>query len=319
MPPRRKTPDATPSATEDAAATNVLAPPRRFKSFNDLSSFIFSIANLLRGPYQPSEYRHVFIPMTVLRRLDCVLAPRKAEILALYKQHRAELEEHKNIEAEAEQRTLDDLDGLSFFNVSELDLATSSAGKLRDNLKAYIKGFSSNVKTLFEHFKLTAHIDRIADADPTGNLLHRVFAAFLSVDLSPEAVDNHMMGTAFEDLNRRFLEQANEKAGEQYTPRDVIALIVDLCLAADGDRWKHNAVRPKIYDPACGTGGMLTVAHSRIKAHNPKARPILFGQEWQAETWAICHADMLVWGEDPDHVALGNTFTEDKHPGEHFD
>ncbi len=128
-----------------------------------------------------------------------------------------------------------------------------------------------------------------------------------------------MMGTAFEDLNRRFLEQANEKAGEQYTPRDVVALLVDLCLAVDGDRVRQGAVRTKVYDPACGTGGMLTVADTRIRAINPRARPILYGQEWQPETWAICHADMLVRNENPDHVALGNTFTDDKHADELFD
>ena len=316
MPPRPRS--ASPTSTDAPAASEVVA-PKRFQSFSELSAFIFRVADLLRGPYQPSEYRHVFIPMTVLRRLDCVLAPRKAEILALYAEQRAALKGARNIDAQAERATLDELDGLSFLNVSQLDLASTRSGNVRDNLKTYLRGFSENVRKLFEQFNLGAHIDRIAAADPDLELLDRVVGTFVSVDLSPDVVDNHMMGTAFEDLNRRFLEQANEKAGEQYTPRDVIALLVDLCLAADGDRWKHNAVRPKIYDPACGTGGMLTVADTRIREHNPKARPILFGQEWQAETWAICHADMLVRGENPDHVAQGNTFTEDRHADEVFD
>lgn len=316
MPPRpRKAPPSEPLLP----VSSELAAPRRFQSFSELSAFIFRVADLLRGPYQPSEYRHVFIPMTVLRRLDCVLAPSKAKVVALYESHRAELKGTRNVEQEAEQRTLDDLDDLSFYNVSALDLVSTRAGDVRDNLKTYLRGFSQNVRKLFDQFNLSAHIDRVAAADPSLGLLDRLVATFVSVDLSPDAVDNHMMGTAFEDLNRRFLEQANEKAGEQYTPRDVIALLVDLCLAADGERWKRNAVRPKIYDPACGTGGMLTVADTRIRMHNPKARPILFGQEWQPETWAICHADMLVRGEDPDRVALGNTFTDDRHVDEVFD
>ena len=266
MPPRPRS--ASPTSTDAPAASEVVA-PKRFQSFSELSAFIFRVADLLRGPYQPSEYRHVFIPMTVLRRLDCVLAPRKAEILALYAEQRAALKGARNIDAQAERATLDELDGLSFLNVSQLDLASTRSGNVRDNLKTYLRGFSENVRKLFEQFNLGAHIDRIAAADPDLELLDRVVGTFVSVDLSPDVVDNHMMVTAFEDLNRRFLEQANEKAGEQYTPRDVIALLVDLCLAADGDRWKHNAVRPKIYDPACGTGGMLTVADTRIREHNP--------------------------------------------------
>ncbi|MDO9021670.1 MAG: class I SAM-dependent DNA methyltransferase [Deltaproteobacteria bacterium] len=320
MPPRRKSIDPIPPASlEVTAPREVVAAPRRFQSFSELSAFIFRVADLLRGPYQPSEYRHVFIPMTVLRRLDCVLAPRRAEVQALYKQHYADVRRQQNAEAKAEEATLDELTGLSFINVSGLDLASTRTGNLLDNLKAYLRGFSSNVRRLFDQFKLVTHLERIAAADPSGDLLDRVVATFVGVDLSPEVVDNHMMGTAFEDLNRRFLEQANEKAGEQYTPRDVIALIVDLCLAGSGDRFAKGAVRPKIYDPACGTGGMLTVADNRLREHNPKARPILFGQEWSEETWAICQADMLVRGERPDHVAQGNTFTEDRHPDERFD
>ena len=319
MPPRRKSPSLPSPETDTREAPPEIVAPKRFQSFSELSAFIFSIANLLRGAYQPSEYRHVFIPMTVLRRLDCVLAPHRARMREVHEAHARDVKGQRNAEAEAEQRTLDELDDLSFFNVSKLDLAATRTGNVQDNLKTYLKGFSGNVRRLFEQFNLAGHIDRIAAADKSLDLLDRVVAAFVSVDLSPDVVDNHMMGTAFEDLNRRFLEQANEKAGEQYTPRDVIALIVDLLLAADGDRWSAGAMRPKIYDPACGTGGMLTVAHNRLRAHNPKLRPILFGQEWQPETWAICHADMLVWGEDPDRVALGNTFTEDRHPDERFD
>lgn len=318
MPPRRKNPDAAAASSTTPATIDVVA-PRRFQSFSELSAFIFRIADLLRGPYQPSEYRHVFIPMTVLRRLDCVLAPRRAEIRAVYDRHLDELKGHKNRYEEAEQRTLDDLEGLTFFNISKFDLASTCTGNVQENLHIYLGGFSHNVRKLFDRFKLKEHVDRIAVKDTKLALLTKLIGAFIGVDLSPEAVDNHMMGTAFEDLNRRFLEQANEKAGEQYTPRDVIALIVDLCLVADGDRWSKGAVRPRIYDPACGTGGMLTVADERLREHNPRAHPVLFGQEWNAETWAICHADMLVRGENPEHVAEGNTFTEDGHAGERFD
>ncbi|TAK32769.1 MAG: SAM-dependent DNA methyltransferase [Myxococcaceae bacterium] len=320
MPPRRKSPDPNPTLPLDVASPReAAAAPRRFQSFSELSAFIFRVADLLRGPYQPSEYRHVFIPMTVLRRLDCVLAPTRAEVYALYQSHYLPLRRRQNAEAEAEQATLDELNDLTFFNKTNLDLAGARTGNLLDNLKAYLRGFTSNVRRLFEQFKLVTHLERIAAADPTHALLDRVVATFVGVDLSPAVVDNHMMGTAFEDLNRRFLEQANEKAGEQYTPRDVITLIVDLCLAGSGDRFVKGAVRPKIYDPACGTGGMLSVADNRLREQNPKARPLLFGQEWSEETWAICQADLLVRGENPEYVAQGNTLTEDRHADERFD
>lgn len=314
MPPRPRL-----TAPADAPAAVVPEAPRRFQSFSELSAFIFRVADLLRGPYQPSEYRHVFIPMTVLRRLDCVLAPHKERVRAVHAGHLAALKKERNADQQAESATLDECTELPFFNVDPLDLAACRRGNVKDNLLTYLLGFSTNVRRLFDQFNLKAHIERIAAADATLALLDRVVATFVAVDLSPEAVDNHMMGTAFEDLNRRFLEQANEKAGEQYTPRDVVALLVDLCLAVDGDRVRQGAVRTRVYDPACGTGGMLTVADTRIRALNPKARPILYGQEWQPETWAICHADMLVRNENPGRVALGNTFTDDKHEGERFD
>ncbi len=183
MPPRRKSLPPTQSAPTTPATD--LTPPKRFQSFSELSAFIFNIANLLRGPYAPSEYRHVFIPMTVLRRLDCVLAPHKPRILSVYAGHQKDVRGQRNAEAEAEQRTLDDLDELSFFNTSPMNLAATRAGNVQDNLKAYLRGFSSNVRKLFEQFNLSAHIDRIASADPSLGLLDQVVATFVGVDLSP--------------------------------------------------------------------------------------------------------------------------------------
>jgi len=197
------------------------------------------VADLLRGPYQPSEYRHVFIPMTVLRRLDCVLAPHKDRVRVVHDEHLAAHKGKGNADLQAERDTLDDCSDLPFFNVSTLDLAACRRGNVKDNLLKYLRAFYSNVRGLFDQFNLKAHIERIAAADASLALLDRVVATFVAVDL---------------------------------------------CLAVDGDRVRQGAVRTKVYDPACGTGGMLTVADTRIRALNPKARPMLYGQEWQPET-----------------------------------
>jgi len=266
-----------------------------------LASFIWSICNLLRGPYKRNEYRKVILPLTVLRRFDCLLAPTKAEVLA----------EHAKIKTKPEtvvRSLLERITGRPFYNLSRLDLARllDDPNQLAPNLNAYINGFSKNVREIMERFAFDQQIARMAEK----NLLYEVIKKFAAVDLSPGRVDNVQMGYVFEELIRIGAEQSNEEAGEHFTPREVIKLMVNLLLSPEQDLRKSHVVKT-IYDPACGTGGMLSVAERYIRDLNADADPHLFGQDWNDESWAICKADMLIKGEDADNIVLGDTFTQD--------
>lgn len=267
----------------------------------ELAGFIWSICNLLRGPYKRNEYRKVILPLTVLRRFDCLLAPTKARVLA----------RHAEIKARPEsvvRRLLEDVTGRPFYNLSKLDLPKllDDPNQLAPNLNAYINGFSRNVREIIERFAFDQQIARMAEK----NLLYQVIKAFAKVDLSPERVDNVQMGYVFEELIRVGAEQSNEEAGEHFTPREVIKLMVNLLLSPEKDLGRSHVVKT-IYDPACGTGGMLSVAEQYIRALNAEARPLLFGQDWNDEAWAVCKSDMLIKGEDADSIRLGDSFTQD--------
>jgi type I restriction enzyme M protein len=266
-----------------------------------LASFIWGICNLLRGPYKRNEYRKVILPLTVLRRFDCLLAPTKAQVVA----------EHPSIKTKPEtvvRRLLEQITGRPFYNLSKLDLPKllDDPNQLAPNLNAYINGFSRNVREIMERFAFDQQIARMAEK----NLLYEVIKKFTSVDLSPARVDNIQMGYVFEELIRIGAEQSNEEAGEHFTPREVIKLMVNLLLSPEQDLRKSHVVKT-IYDPACGTGGMLSVAERYIRDLNADADPHLFGQDWNDESWAICKADMLIKGEDADNIVLGDTFTRD--------
>ena len=266
-----------------------------------LASFIWSICNLLRGPYKRNEYRKVILPLTVLRRFDCLLAPTKAEVLA----------EHAKIKTKPEtvvRSLLERITGRPFYNLSRLDLPKllDDPNQLAPNLNAYINGFSKNVREIMERFAFDQQIARMAEK----NLLYEVVKKFAAVDLSPGRVDNVQMGYVFEELIRIGAEQSNEEAGEHFTPREVIKLMVNLLLSPEKDLRKSHVVKT-IYDPACGTGGMLSVAERYIRDLNADVDPHLFGQDWNDESWAICKADMLIKGEDADNIVLGDTFTKD--------
>ena len=266
-----------------------------------LAGFIWSICNLLRGPYKRNEYRKVILPLTVLRRFDCLLEPTKARVLA----------EHPKIKAKPEtvvRSLLERITGRPFYNLSRLDLPRSldDPNQLAPNLNAYINGYSKNVREIMERFAFDQQIARMADK----NLLYEVVKKFAAVDLSPDRVDNVQMGYVFEELIRIGAEQSNEEAGEHFTPREVIRLMVNLLLDPEKDLRKSHVVKT-IYDPACGTGGMLSVAEKYIRDLNAAANPHLFGQDWNDESWAVCKADMLIKGEDADNVVLGDTFTKD--------
>ena len=271
------------------------------ETHSQLANFIWSICNLLRGPYKRNEYRKVILPLTVLRRFDCLLEPTKAQVLA----------EHPKIKAKPEtvvRSLLEKITGRPFYNLSRLDIPRllDDPNQLAPNLNAYINGYSKNVREIMERFAFDQQIARMAER----NLLYEVVKKFTAVELSPERVDNVQMGYVFEELIRIGAEQSNEEAGEHFTPREVIRLMVNLLLDPEKDLRKSHVVKT-IYDPACGTGGMLSVAEKYIRDLNTEANPHLFGQDWNDESWAVCKADMLIKGEDADNIILGDTFTMD--------
>jgi type I restriction-modification system DNA methylase subunit len=252
-----------------------------------LSAFIWSVADLLRGDYKQSDYGKVILPFTVLRRLDCVLEPTKAAVLA-------ELAEKQKAGLNPEPFLLRKA-GQSFSNISQLDLRKliGDQDNVRAHLTAYVQGFSANVRDIFERFEFAVQIDRLAKA----NLLYLVTEKFAAIDLHPKVVDNAQMGLVFEELIRKFAELSNETAGEHFTPREVIRLMVNLIFVEDDDVLTKPGVVRTIYDPAAGTGGMLSVAEEHLTAMNPQARMTMFGQELNPESYAICKADMLIKGQ----------------------
>jgi len=274
-----------------------------------LSAFIWSVADLLRGDFKQSEYGKVILPFTVLRRLDCVLEPTKAAVLAeLADKLKAGLNPEPFLLRKSRQ---------TFFNTSPLDMKKLMGDQdhIAENLNQYIGAFSASVKDVFERFEFQAQIDRLAKA----KLLYQVTEKFAAIDLHPEVVDNHQMGLVFEELIRKFAEISNETAGEHFTPREVIRLMVNLIFVEDGDALTRPGVVRTIYDPTAGTGGMLSIAGETLAEMNPKARLTVSGQELNPESYAICKADMLIKGQDVSNIAFGNTLSEDGHPGKVFD
>ena len=267
----------------------------------ELASFIWSICNLLRGPYKRNEYRRVILPLTVLRRFDCVLDATKDAVLAADAAYTGE-------SANVRKKLLEEAAGRPFFNTSRLDFERllDDPNQVAQNLIRYINTFSPNVFEIMQRFGFEEHIARMNER----NLLYQVIQKFANVDLSTERVDNVQMGYVFEELIRIGAEQANEEAGEHFTPREVIRLMVSLLLSPEPDLGASYVVKT-IYDPACGTGGMLSVAEDYLREHNSEANPILFGQDWNDDAWAVCTSDMLIKGENAENIILGDSFTED--------
>ncbi|PPT63413.1 restriction endonuclease subunit M [Xanthomonas arboricola] len=275
-----------------------------------LSAFIWSVADLLRGDYKQSEYGRVILPFTVLRRLDCVLEKTKPAVLAEFDaKTKAGLNPDPFLKKKARQ---------SFYNTSSLDLTRllGDQDNIRQNLYAYIQAFSPEARDIFERFDFHAQVERLAKA----NLLYLVTEKFANIDLHPEVVDNATMGSVFEELIRKFAEISNETAGEHFTPREVIRLMVGLLFIEDDDvLTPGNAVVRTIYDPTAGTGGMLSIAGEYLAEHNPQARLTMYGQELNDESYAICKADMLIKGQDVGNIVAGNTLSDDGHAGRKFD
>ncbi len=293
---------------------------------SEITSFIWGVADLIRDTFKRGKYQDVILPLTVLRRLDCVLAPTKPKVLAVHAKYRGRIEDLRG--------QLRQASGFAFYNTSRYDFGKllADAPHIAQNLRHYIAGFSANMREVLEKFEFDNTISKL---DEEG-LLFQVMQRFgdPKVNLHPDVIDNFTMGTIFEELIRKFNEALNENPGEHFTPRDVVHLMVDLLLAGDEDRLRTRGVVLSVYDPCCGSGGMLTIAKEHINAGerregmlyapavNPEADIHLFGQEVNPETFAVCKADLFMKsedGSDAERVLFGSTLSNDRHAGRSFD
>jgi len=270
---------------------------------NQLKSDIWEIANRLRGPYRPPQYRLVMLPMIVLRRLDCVLEPTKDVVLKQYKKLTAQ-RMPKNAMERLLGKAADPTRQHPLYNTSPFTFAKllGDAENIAPNLVSYINGFSPTARAIFEKFKFNDQIEKL-DAS---NRLFTIIKAMADVDLHPDRIDNLQMGYLFEYLVMRFNEQANEEAGDHFTPREVIRLMANLVYTGEKDVYRPGIFRT-IYDPACGTGGMLSESEKFILNQNEQANLALFGQEYNDESWAICCSDMLIKDEDTSSIVLADS------------
>lgn len=275
----------------------------------NLANFIWQVADLLRGDYKRSDYGKVILPFTVLRRLECVLEPTREAV-----RKEAAKWVAKGVEPSP---FLPKQSGHSFYNTTKHTL-TSVAGAPEDaakNLLSYVRGFSENAQEAFEKFEFAVQVAKLAEA----KLLHKVVSRFADIDLHPNTISNHEMGYVFEELIRKFAEDSNETAGEHFTPREVIKLMAGLLIAPDLADLQVPGASRSVYDPACGTGGMLTAAEEFILSHNSSGAVYSFGQELNPESWAICRSDLMIKNQDPTNIKLGNSFTNDQLRYRKFD
>ena len=279
-------------------------------NFKDKANLIWDVADLLRGDYKQSDYGKVILPMTVLRRLDCVLAPTKQKVLDY-------LLRVEKFSDSAKDLTLNKIAGTNFHNRSPFDFAkiVADPNHVAANLRNHINGYSASAREIIEYFNFDDQIERMDD--PKADILFQVVKRFAEIDLAN--MDSMQMGYVFEDLIRRFAEQSNETAGEHFTPREVIKLMVNVLFNADSPSLTQAGIVKTLYDPACGTGGMLSIGEQRLKEFNPDARLEVFGQEINPESYAICKSDMLIKGQNPANIKFSNTFTVDGLRDERFD
>jgi type I restriction enzyme M protein len=279
-------------------------------NFTENSNFIWGVADLLRGPYRPNQYKDVMLPLVVLRRLDCVLDSTKKDVLNEYNK----IKDSGSGIIDAKLRRIT---GVPFYNTSQFDFEKLKGDPdgITSNLVNYIKGFSSKAGSILESFKFEEQIPKLEKA----NRLFLVVSKFSEIDLHPETVSNIEMGYIFEDLIRRFNEASNEEAGDHFTPREVIRLMVDILFEPDSEILTSKGIVKTLFDPAMGTGGMLSVSEEYLKEYNPDARLEVFGQDYNDQSYAISGSDMLIKGQNIEHIVLGNSFTEDGFPDEKFD
>ncbi len=279
-------------------------------NFGEKVSFIWSVANLLRGPYRPNQYKDVMLPMTVLRRLDCVLEPTKDKVLNKFKSLKGG--KVKNLEP-----ILNKVAGQAFHNTSKFtfEKLKGDPNNIAANLTHYIKRFSSRAREIIEHFGFEEHIAKLESADR----LFLIVSKFCEIDLHPDKVSNIEMGYIFEELIRRFNEASNEEAGDHFTPREVIRLMVNLIFLPDNDILTTKGIVKTLFDTACGTGGMLSVSEDYMRELNPDARLEVFGQDYNAQAYAVCGSDMMIKGQNIDHIQFGNSFTGDQFTHKTFD
>lgn len=279
-------------------------------TFNEKAGFIWSVADLLRGPYRPNQYKDVMLPMTVLRRLDCVLEPTKDTVLTQCEKMKDGI--IKNLEP-----ILNRAAGQEFHNTSKFtfEKLKGDPNNIAANLTQYMKSFSSRAREILDHFGFEEHIAKLDKADR----LFLLVSKFCEIDLHPDKVSNIEMGYIFEELIRRFNEASNEEAGDHFTPREVIRLMVNLLFLPDSEVLTRKGIVRTLYDPACGTGGMLSVSEEYLRELNPDARLEVFGQDYNDQAYAICGSDMIIKGQSLDNIRFGDSFTEDHFAGRTFE
>lgn len=279
-------------------------------NFTEKSNFIWSVADLLRGPYRPNQYKDVMLPLVVLRRLDCVLESTKKEVLTEYKRIKDKGKGVINAK-------LTKISKVPFFNTSKYDFNKLKADPdgTASNLVNYIKGFSEKALSILDSFEFEDQIAKLDKADR----LYLILSKFADIDLHPETVSNIDMGYIFEDLIRRFNEASNEEAGDHFTPREVIRLMVDILFEPDNKILTSKGIVKTMFDPAMGTGGMLSVSEEYLKEHNPDARLEVFGQDYNSQSYAISGSDMMIKDQNIDHIIFGDSFTADGFKDNKFD
>ncbi len=278
---------------------------------NEISSFIWNVCDdVLRGLFKQHEYGDVIIPFVVLRRLDCVLDGKKDEIIKVHQEYKDKFDDTSKI--------INSKLNLKFSNYSRYDLnrLKDEPNKLSENFYDYLSSFSSNVQDIIQNFGIQKHIDKLDSNDK----LYILIEKFTDIDLHPNVVDNHLMGNIFEELLRKFSEMSNETSGEHYTPRDIVRLLVSLVFSPDKDKLSQPNKIISVYDPCCGTGGMLSIGKNWVQDNiNPNVEINLFGQELNPQTYSICKSDFLITDEEPDNIKLGSTLTKDQHTSRGFD
>ena len=278
---------------------------------NNKAAFIWALADLLRGDFKQSQYGRIILPFALLRRLEGVLEDTKETVLARYQ----EVQQKDYSEEAQEKLLLRSTGGLSFYNISKMDLSKLGESGIKANLESYIQGFSKDAREVFEHFNFAEFIGQLNDA----NLLYKVVQKVRQTDLSPKAISNHDMGLVFEELIRRFAEGSNETAGEHFTPRDIVRLTTSLVFMEDDDALTKPGIIRTIYDPTAGTGGFLSSGMEYVHELNPQAVMKAYGQELNPESYAICKADMMIKGQDVSNIKLGNTLSNDQLYADKFD